>query len=233
MLTIDSLTSYYDTSQILTDVSLEIDDGETIAVLGRNGAGKTTLIRSILDVGGVRTEGTIKFKRTNLVGLRTEQRVNMGIAWVPENRRIFPNLTVLENLRMAGMVSDSSDVSYNDIYDIFPRLAERKSQLGGTLSGGEQQMLAIGRALLTDPEILLVDEPFEGLMPSLVREVRDVLEDLSARFSILIIEQKPEETLSIANEAYILEMGNIVHHGDSDELLDNEELLRKHIGIIE
>jgi branched-chain amino acid transport system ATP-binding protein len=232
MLDIDSLDAYYDKSHVVTDLSLSIDDGEAMAILGRNGAGKTTTIHSIMGTGGVRTTGDITFDGSPLAGLTPESRAGLGIGWIPEGRRIFPNLTVKENLRMGAIRARDDSVTFEEIYDIFPRLSDRTDQLGGTMSGGEQQMLAIARTLLTDPDLLLIDEPFEGLMPSLVDQLVDVLSELVDRgFSILLVEQKPEETLSIADKACILDAGKIVYKGTPDELQDQDALLERHIGI--
>jgi len=233
MLTIDSLDTYYSKSHVLRNVSLTVDAGKVMAILGRNGAGKTTLIRSIMGVKAVRTTGGISFDGTDLTGLDPEDRANLGIGWVPESRRIFPNITVEENLRMGQIHAASHDMTLEGMYEFFPKLGERRTQSGGTLSGGEQQMLAIARALLTDPDLLLVDEPFEGLMPSLVRDIEEILNRLVDQgYSLLLVEQKPEETLGLADTAAILETGEIVYDGRPDRLLDDDELLRTHIGVV-
>jgi branched-chain amino acid transport system ATP-binding protein len=232
MLDINSLDAYYGKSHVVTDLSLSIDNGEAMAILGRNGAGKTTTIHGIMGTGGVRTTGEIVFDGKPLAGLTPESRAGLGIGWIPEGRRIFPNLTVEENLRMGAIRGSGSQVTFEEVYDIFPRLSDRLNQLGGTMSGGEQQMLAIARTLLTEPNLLLIDEPFEGLMPSLVDQLVDVLSELVDRgFSVLLVEQKPEETLSIADKACILEAGEIVYKGTPNELRDQDMILQRHIGI--
>jgi branched-chain amino acid transport system ATP-binding protein len=232
MLQVTDIDASYGKKQVLTGVSIDIDHGETVAIIGRNGAGKTTLIRSILGTEGVDVDGSIMFKGTDLVGLKTEQRVQQGLGWIPENRRVFPNLTVRENLRMGSMRARTDSITLTDMYDLFPRLEEREDQLGGTLSGGEQQMLSIARALLTDPDLLLVDEPFEGLMPSLVDETERVLRDLGREeHAILLVEQNVQKTLGIADEGYILANGEIVHRERADSLLTEEQLLKRHVGI--
>lgn len=232
MLRIESLNSYYGKSHVIKDLSLSIESGEAMAMLGRNGAGKTTTIRSIMGTGEVRTSGEISFDGTSLAGRTPEERASLGLGWIPESRRIFPNLTVAENLQMGKIQSKGGDVGYDEIYEIFPRLEDRQDQLGGTMSGGEQQMLAIARTLLTDPDLLLIDEPFEGLMPSLVEKLVEVLSELVERgFSLLIVEQKPEETLSIADDVCILNTGEIVYEGTPDDLRTQTDLLETHIGI--
>jgi len=232
MLSINGIDAYYGKKQILKDVTMNIEEGELITLLGRNGAGKTTLIRSILGVGGVSVNGAITFKSTPLLEKKTFERIQLGIGWVPEERRIFPNLKVSENLRTGSMQSPGENVSVADIYELIPRLEERKEQMGGTLSGGEQQMLSIARTLLTEPELLLIDEPFEGLMPSLVEETIDVLTTLQEEgYSFLIVEQKAQKTLAMSDRGYILDGGQIVTQDDAALLLENKDLLNNHIGI--
>lgn len=232
MLRVESLNSYYGKSHVIKDLSLSIESGEAMAMLGRNGAGKTTTIRSIMGIGEVRTSGEISFNDTDLSNLTPEQRAGLGLGWIPESRRIFPHLTVAENLQMGEIQATDSDLEYDEIYDIFPRLEDRLEQLGGTMSGGEQQMLAIARTLLTDPDLLLIDEPFEGLMPSLVDRLVEVLSELVERgFSVLLVEQKPEETLDIADRVCILNTGEIVYNGTPEELREQTDLLERHIGI--
>jgi branched-chain amino acid transport system ATP-binding protein len=226
------VNAFYDKSHVLKDLSFSIESGEAVAMLGRNGAGKTTTIRSIMNVADVSVTGDIRYDGTEITDLSPEETAPLGIGWVPETRRVFPNLTVKENLRMGQIRADEADLTLEQIYSFFPRLEDRTTQMGGTLSGGEQQMLAIARVLLTNPDLLLVDEPFEGLMPSLIDELVDILADLVDRgYSMLLVEQKPEEALPLTGEAIILETGEIEYKSSSKELLENRELLERHIGV--
>jgi len=231
-LEIEGLSSYYGESQVLQNISIHINSGQTVSILGRNGAGKTTLIRSIMGTSGIRCSGQIDFKGTDLLSLDTEERAKMGIAWIPESRRIFPTLTVKENLLMGSVASKTDEIGFGRIHKLFPKLQEREKQLGGTLSGGEQQMLAIARALLTGPDLILIDEPFEGLMPSLVTDVKEVLKELrDVGYSILIVEQKAKITLEMSDYVYMMDTGRIAHEGSAEEVRNNTEKLAKHIGV--
>lgn len=233
MLEIRSLDGYYDKSHVLHDVTLSVEDDEAVALLGRNGAGKTSTIRSIMGVE-IRTEGTITLAGEEVGDLPPDDRSRRGIAWVPERRRIFPNLTVNENLRMGEQRKHDRETSeaYAQVFDLFPRLEERRQQKAGTMSGGEQQMLSLGRALIAEPDLLLVDEPFEGLMPTLVDDIADILKDLKSRdLTMLIAEQQTERTLQITDRAYIIENGDIVYDGPSEELLADRELQKQYLGV--
>jgi branched-chain amino acid transport system ATP-binding protein len=230
MLTLTDINAYYDKSHVLHDVSVDVGDDEIIALLGRNGAGKTTTIKSVMGVVP-RVEGTITFDDTSLRELAPDEVFNRGISWIPERRRIFTNLTVRENLKM-GENNETTEADYEEVFTLFPRLEERLEQRAGTMSGGEQQMLAVGRALLSDPDLLLVDEPFEGLMPTLVDEVVDVLAELKAQDrAMLITEQNTEKTLPLADRVYIINSGQIVFEGGSEELAADDELQKRYLGV--
>jgi branched-chain amino acid transport system ATP-binding protein len=231
VLEIDSLSAFYGKAQVLHDVTMEIGDNEHVAVMGRNGAGKTTTIRSIMGVGP-RVEGDIRLDGDSIVGEPPESIFNRGITWVPEGRRLFTNLDVEDNLILGCRRKDAPDDRMAEVYDIFPRLEERKTQISGTLSGGEQQMLALGRALMSDPDFLLVDEPFEGLMPILVTELKDVFESLTDQeFSILIADHRAHETLELVERVVVLDKGAVVHAGDAETMLHDDELRRRYLGV--
>ncbi|MFO7926764.1 ABC transporter ATP-binding protein [Natronomonas sp.] len=231
MLKLRSVNGYYDKSHILKDVSLEVGSDEIVALLGRNGAGKTTTCRGIMGVLP-RIEGQITMNGTDITGQSPDKIYQNGIAWIPERRRIFANLSVEENLEM-GLTDQSQRKSrFQEVFDLFPRLEERLDQQGGTMSGGEQQMLAIGRALVADPDLLLVDEPFEGLMPSLVDDVADAVAKLSEKdIAMILADQKTDEALELADRAYIIENGQIVHEDDADSIGSDQELQEKYLGV--
>lgn len=230
-LEIDSLNAYYGNSHILHDVSLAVSSDEIVALLGRNGAGKTTTCRSI--TGTVpRIEGEIMKDGENLVGFTPNEIFNRGVAWIPEGRRVFPNLTVKENLRMGLRKGGDETKKFREVFSLFPKLSDRAEQRGGTLSGGEQQMLAIGRALMADPDLLIVDEPFEGLMPQLVSDVLSALLELADRdVSMLVTDQQTVKTLELADSVYIIERGTIVHEDDAESVASNRSLLEQHLGV--
>jgi len=235
MLEIHSLDGYYDKSHVLHDVSLSVDGDETVALLGRNGAGKTSTIRSIMGVE-IRTEARITFQGEQIEGFPPDERCRLGIGWVPERRRVFPNLSVMDNLRMGEQRKHDPKTSeaYELVFDLFPRLEERTNQKAGTMSGGEQQMLSIGRALISEPDLLLVDEPLEGLMPTLVSDIADILRSLKERdITMLIAEQRTQLTLEITDTAYIIENGEIVYEGASEALAADRELQERHLGVVQ
>jgi branched-chain amino acid transport system ATP-binding protein len=230
MLEIDSLHAYYGKSHVLEGLSLNISSDEIVALMGRNGAGKTTTIRSIL--GFVpRVEGMIEFDGNSIIHEPPENVFNRGITWIPERRRIFSNLTVADNIRM-GMTPDTEIEQVKRVYDLFPRLDERRSQQAGTMSGGEQQMLAIARALTSDPDLLLVDEPFEGLMPTLIPEIAEVLGDLGSEgMAMLIADQKAKATLDLADRVYVIERGSIVVSDTPDRLREDDAIREQYLGV--
>jgi branched-chain amino acid transport system ATP-binding protein len=230
MLEIDSLHAYYGKSHVLEGLSLNASSDEIVALMGRNGAGKTTTIRSIL--GFVpRVEGMIEFEGNSIIHEPPENVFNRGITWIPERRRIFSNLTVADNIRM-GMTPDTETEQVKRVYDLFPRLDERRSQQAGTMSGGEQQMLAIARALTSDPDLLLVDEPFEGLMPTLIPEIAEVLGDLGSEgMAMLIADQKAKATLDLADRVYVIERGSIVVSDTPDRLREDDAIREQYLGV--
>jgi len=245
LLEVDGVDAYYGESHILRDLSMGIDEEEICALLGRNGAGKSTTLRSIAGATPPEVrDGEVRFKGKRVTGERTEDIVMSGIALVPEERRVFTNLTVEENLHLSqvsrnrsnvvgrglGQVRDTRPLS--EIYEAFPRLDERQNQLAGTLSGGEQQMLAIARALVAGADLLLLDEPTEGLAPFVVRQVEDLVESLNDEgIAVLLVEQNVEVALELADRHYVLDRGEIVYHGTSEQLREDEEVMDRHLGV--
>lgn len=231
LLEITDLNAYYGQSHALNDISLEVDDDEIVALLGRNGAGKTTTIRSIMN-SGPRVEGGIRLGGADIAGATPESIFQKGISWVPEEQRTFPNLTVRENLRM-GLPDDyDRDSAFDDVYEMFPRLDERRNQKARTMSGGERQMLALGRALISRPTLLLVDEPFEGLMPVLVDEVAEKMEKLADRdMSMVIAEQRIDLVLEMADRVYVIEKGTVKHTDDADAFAEDDQRQQQYLGV--
>jgi len=233
LLTIKNLSVYYGVIQALKEINFSVDRGEIVALIGANGAGKTTTLHTIsglIDPKG----GEILFEGKDISRLPGHQRVAMGIAQVPEGRRVFADMTVEDNLRM-GAYTRKDRAEYNDslnmVFDRFPRLKERRGQLSGTLSGGEQQMLAMGRALMSKPDILLLDEPSMGLSPILVNEVFDIIRQVHEDgTTVLLVEQNAKKALNIADRAYVLETGSITVTGDAEELLNNDSIRKAYLG---
>jgi len=232
-LNLTSVHSFYGDSHILHGVSFALRPGSVLALLGRNGAGKTTCISTI--IGFLAPRGCdIRLFGEPIAGLNPERIAHLGIGLVPQGRRIFPSLTVRENLVVAEQRREMSTERWtvDRIYDLFPRLRERHAQFAGTLSGGEQQMLAIGRALMGNPRVLLLDEPSEGLAPLIVAEVGRTIQHLKhAKQSIILVEQNLKLALDVADEAVILNIGRCVFAGSVDELHGNEELIAQHLGV--
>ncbi|RME50260.1 MAG: ABC transporter ATP-binding protein [Caldilineae bacterium] len=238
MLEIENIHSYYGGAHVLHGVSLVVPDNAVIALLGRNGMGKTTLLRSVMGTTPPHVrEGSIRYRGEELVGKPPFQIASLGLGLVPQGRRIFPSLTVLENLTMASRppakTQNGSIVwDLERVYNLFPRLAERKKHFGNQLSGGELQMLAIGRALMTNPSLLLMDEPSEGLAPLLVQQLRDQLLELKAAgLPMLLVEQNLGMALAVADEVYIMESGKIVYHGKPEELEAAEDIKYRYLGV--
>ena len=233
MLEVNDIKVYYGMIQAIKGVSFHVDEGEVIALIGANGAGKTTILHT---VSGLLTpkEGTITFEGQDLVKIPGHKIVSMGMAHVPEGRRVFAELSVLENLKLGAYTrKDKQEIaeSLEKVYKSFPRLQERKNQLAGTLSGGEQQMLAMGRALMSKPRIILMDEPSMGLSPIFVEEIFNIIKKISASgTTVLLVEQNAKKALSIADRAYVLETGNIVLSGDAKELMNNESIKKAYLG---
>ena len=226
MLTVKNIHTYYGKSYVLQGISLEVKEGEVVSILGRNGVGKTTLLRSIMGLTPPRS-GEICFRGQEIQRLSPHLIPRLGIGYVPQGRRIFPRLTVLENLKTALVKGKIAKGSFDEVFEYFPRLAERGNQPGGTLSGGEQQMLAIGRALIAHPQMVILDEPTEGLMPSLVAMVRESIQNMNRQkgVAILLVEQNLETALAISNRMYLMEKGNITLEKKVAEI-SKEELLR-------
>ncbi len=230
LLEVSGLNSYYGDSHILFDVALRVEPSEVVALLGRNGAGKTTTLMSLMGMVRPRA-GSVRLAGEELAGKPAHVIANAGMQLVPENRRVFGSLNVEDNIVLAGLTA-SSRWPLERIYEIFPRLKERRTSRGTDLSGGEQQMLAIARALVRSPKMLLLDEPFEGLAPVIVRDLVNVCRRLAAEGqTIVIVEQNLAATLSLANRAYIVNNGHVVHEGPTAEIKADPEVLRRHLGV--
>jgi branched-chain amino acid transport system ATP-binding protein len=230
LLEVDAVHTYYGDSHILHGVSLRIAEGEAVGLLGRNGAGKTTTIRSIMSFTPPRA-GSVRFRGAEIAGLPPHRVARLGIGLVPQGRRIFPDLTVRENLLLAAR-DGSRGWTLARAFERFPRLAERQRQLGGTLSGGEQQQLAIARALLLNPTLLLLDEPSEGLAPLLVQEIAQIVRELKAeRLSFLLVEQNLHLALDTVDRVYIMNKGQIVFEGTPAALAADEQAHRQYLGV--
>ncbi|MCA1025061.1 MULTISPECIES: ABC transporter ATP-binding protein [Cytobacillus] len=233
MIELKEVHSYYGHSHILHGVNLKVNKGQCVALLGRNGAGKTTTIHSIAGLV-VPKEGTIQFKDKELVGRTPNHISKAGVGLVPQGRRVFPSLTVKENLLIAERKSISSEKQWTieEVYQLFPILKEREENMGNELSGGQQQMLAIGRALLLNPDFLLMDEPSEGLAPVIIEQIKNIILDVKKTgLSMLIVEQNIDLACCVADEVIILNKGEVVWQGFPAELLHNDELLKVHLGV--
>ncbi|MDY2628346.1 MAG: ABC transporter ATP-binding protein [Lachnospiraceae bacterium] len=233
MLEIRDLQVYYGMIQAIKGISLDVNQGEVIALIGANGAGKTTTLHTITGLLKPKA-GSIKFNGTDITKVPPHKIVSMGMAHVPEGRRVFAELSVLQNLKLGAYTrSDKNEIeeSLANVYKRFPRLEERKNQMAGTLSGGEQQMLAMGRALMSKPGIILMDEPSMGLSPIFVNEIFSIIQDVSADgVTVLLVEQNAKKALSIADRAYVLETGKIVLDGDAKELMNNDSIKKAYLG---
>jgi branched-chain amino acid transport system ATP-binding protein len=233
-LQIENLNLYYGDAQALSDVSLEVPKGEIVAIVGANGAGKSSLIRTIAGIEK-RRSGTIVFNETDISDLESHAICNLGIGQVAEARQVFPSLTVLENLEVGAMLPRAragAKQALDDVVTLFPPLGERRDQLAGTLSGGEQQMLAIGRCLMGAPELIMFDEPSLGLAPLVVQEVLRTIHVLNRRgLTILLVEQNVAVSLKISSRAYVLENGSIVMSGSGDELLHDDRVRQAYLGL--
>jgi branched-chain amino acid transport system ATP-binding protein len=230
LLEVSGLNSYYGDSHILFDVGLRVEKNEVVALLGRNGAGKTTTLMSLMGMVSPRA-GSIRLDGEELAGKPPHVIANAGIQLVPENRRVFGSLNVEDNIVLAGLTAPGR-WPLARIYEIFPRLKERRGSRGTDLSGGEQQMLAIARALVRNPKIVLLDEPFEGLAPVIVRDLMNVCRQLAAEGqTIVIVEQNLAAMLTLASRAYIVNNGHVVHEGPTAEIQANPDVLRKYLGV--
>ncbi|MBN1681406.1 MAG: ABC transporter ATP-binding protein [Anaerolineae bacterium] len=232
LLSVRDLRVSYGNIQAVHGVSFEVEEGEIVTLIGANGAGKSTILNTIARLHPA-DSGEVLYQGKNIASLEAHDVVKLGLALVPEGRRIFGNLTVYENLRLAGFQLDNSKLSerIKRVYGYFPRLEERRSQLGDTLSGGEQQMLAVGRALVTGGNLMLLDEPSMGLAPILVQQIFAILREINeAGTTILLVEQNAHMALKLANRGYVLETGNITLSGSSDELAHSEEVQKAYLG---
>lgn len=233
MLEVRDLHSFYGDAVVVRGVTLDVGAGEVVALLGRNGMGKTTVIRSIMGLAPPRIRaGTVTWRGESLVGLRPHDIARRRIAIVPQGRRLFPSLTVTEHLTMLKSARARTGWTIDRVFSIFPRLAERRHHRGGQLSGGERGMLAVGRALMIDPELILMDEPSEGLAPVMVQQLEGIVSNLRREgLSILLVEQNLYSALAVADRVYILETGKVVHQGDAKALSAQPELLSRHLGV--
>jgi branched-chain amino acid transport system ATP-binding protein len=230
MLQVNDIHTYYGNSHVLQGISLRMESGQVVGILGRNGMGKTTLVRSIIGFAPPR-QGNVLFKERDITAWPSNRVVNLGLGLVPQGRRVFPSLTVLENLRVANK-RNGGHWTVERVMELFPRLRERREIGAGKLSGGEQQMLAIARGLMSNPELLLMDEPTEGLAPLLVREVGRVIENLKSQgLSILLVEQNLPLALRVSDYVHILSRGRIVHSSAPRALWENEEIKRRYLGL--
>lgn len=233
MLEVKDINVYYGAIHAIKGISLAVEEGEIVTLIGANGAGKSTTLRTISGLLKPKT-GEINFLDKNIAGMPAHKIVREGISQVPEGRRIFAEMTVQENLELGAFTRTDKDEIQNDfkmVFGRFPRLEERKSQLAGTLSGGEQQMLAMGRALMSRPKLLLLDEPSMGLAPLLIREIFSIIADINKTgTTVLLVEQNANMALSIANRAYVLETGRITISGDAKELAASEDIRKAYLG---
>jgi branched-chain amino acid transport system ATP-binding protein len=235
MLALDNVHTYYGKSHILHGVSIEVQPGEVVGLLGRNGVGKSTTLKTVM--GLIRpSEGSVTFEGKQIGGMAPHHLAHLGIAWVPEDRRIFRLLTVMENLRTGlerpGVGEGKRKQMLDKVYASFPVLAERRDQAGGTLSGGEQQMLAIARAMMLEPKIILLDEPTEGLMPRMVGQISEIIKVLHGEgVAILLVEQNVALTLEASSRVYIMEKGLVRHHAPAADLRANHAVIHQYLGI--
>ena len=233
MLKIDDINVYYGAIHALKGISLEVDEGEIVTLIGANGAGKSTTLRTISGLLKPKT-GAIDFQGQDIAGVPAHEIVKRGISQVPEGRRIFAEMTVMENLDLGAFTRKDKDgiaADLRHVFELFPRLEERRDQVAGTLSGGEQQMLAMGRALMSRPKLLLLDEPSMGLAPLLIREIFNIIADINkSGTTVLLVEQNANMALSIASRAYVLETGRITLSGPAAELAASEEVKKAYLG---
>ncbi|MEG1548253.1 MAG: ABC transporter ATP-binding protein [Clostridia bacterium] len=229
----NGLNVHYDLIHVIKNISFRVDEGEIVTLIGANGAGKTTTLRTL---SGLKkpTSGTITFEGADITSTSPAQRVKIGISQVPEGRRVFVDMSVLENLEMGALLRNDNErigEDLNTVFAYFPVLKERKRQAAGTLSGGEQQMLAMGRALMSRPRLLLLDEPSMGLSPLLVQEIFNIIKEINQRgTTILLVEQNAGMALKIANRAYVMETGNIVLSGNGNEMISSPEIMKAYLG---
>lgn len=235
MLKVENLNVHYGVIHAIEDVSIEVNDGEIVTLIGANGAGKTTILHTITGLKKA-TSGSVTWDDTNLLTEEPSKIITHGVAHVPEGRHVFVDMTVRENLEMGAYMYGRKDKDkvierMDHVFERFPRLKERQNQLAGTFSGGEQQMLAVGRALMSDPKIILMDEPSMGLSPLLVQEIFDIIKEVNKQgITVLLVEQNAKMALKVANRAYVLETGKIKLSGDAKELLNNDDVRKAYLG---
>ena len=232
LLSVKNINVYYGSIHAIKDVSFHVDEGEIVTLIGANGAGKTTTMHAISGLLKL-ASGEITYDGNLISKMEAHKIVRLGLAQVPEGRRVFANMTVMENLEMGAFTqpNDSVNAAIEHVYERFPRLKERRKQVAGTLSGGEQQMLAMGRALMSRPKLMMLDEPSMGLAPILVDQIFDIVKELNqSGVTILLVEQNAQMALSIANRGYVLETGRIVLSSDADELLHNDAVKKAYLG---
>lgn len=234
MLELKDVNAGYGTFQALFDISLEVNAGEAVAVIGPNGAGKTTLMRVISGMTAP-FSGNLTMEQQSLITIPPHQIVELGIAHVPENRRLFPGMTVEDNLKLGAFAKKArgdSKKSLDFVYELFPRMKERRNQLAGTMSGGEQQMCAIGRAIMSGPKLLLMDEPSAGLAPVVVQQVFGLVRRIREEgYTVLIVEQNVQQVLKVVDRAYLLEAGQLIDSGKSSDLLESETVRKAYMGL--
>jgi len=230
MFRVEGMNTYYGKSHILHDVSLYVHEGEVVCFLGRNGAGKTTTLRSIMGTTPPRN-GKIYFRRESIAGWAPEKIARLGIGLVPQGRRIFPNLTVAENLLIANRDGVKGKWNLERVFSHFPKLEELRSSKGETLSGGERQMLAVARALMGNVDLLLLDEPFEGLAPSIIAAIAEIIQEIRSYTTIFLVEQNAVLALAVSDRAYVISNGEVVYEGDAGELASNEGMKKSLLGV--
>jgi branched-chain amino acid transport system ATP-binding protein len=231
LLEVDDIHTYYGQSHVLQGVSLSIEEGSVVTLLGRNGAGKTTTLRSIMGLTPPR-RGEIRLRGEDITADKPERISRAGVSLVPEDREVFPSLTVRENLKLGGIAHEAAEGQLDQVCEYFPRLAERLTQQAGQMSGGEQQMLAIGRALMADPDVLMLDEPSEGLAPNIVDTVVDIVEEINSDgVTVLLVEQNLEVAVDLGDYHNVIENGQMVFSGDSEELLEKPEFVKEKLGV--
>jgi branched-chain amino acid transport system ATP-binding protein len=233
LLEVEEMHVFYGQVEALKGVTLSVERGEIVALIGANGAGKTTTLKAISGVRPVR-QGSIRFDGQDITHLAGHKRVRLGLSQAPEGRGIFPGMTVVENLEMGAYDRQGAlDEDFDRVFGLFPRLAERRRQMGGTLSGGEQQMLAIGRALMAQPEVLLLDEPSMGLAPMLVSQIFKILREINEQgTTVLVVEQNAVQALSLAHRAYVIELGRVTRSAPARELLDDPSVRAAYLGTV-
>lgn len=235
MLEIKKINVFYDSIQAIHNVSIAVNQGEIVTLIGSNGAGKSTILKAVSAIAKI-SQGQITFSGKEIHTLKPEQIVKLGITHIPEGRRIFRSLTVLQNLTVVGAALNLPKATINksleEIFALFPQIEERKDQLGWSLSGGEQQMLAIGRGLMAQPKLLMLDEPSLGLAPNLVAQVFKIIREINKRgTTILLVEQNASAALSIAGRAFVLEVGDVTMQGNAQDLLKNDQVRQKYLGL--